>query len=216
MTSLPIMKKPLIPRMIGNKVAQCGIPSLSPCSFTPFRLNTSNQARNWCRAPKRRDGNCAKRCGTALFDFGEDNRIERMLRCGHAVRPKNYGSPFNHVIRSRLEPVAMNVCHCSRRATFLRTAVSQCVRGRSLEFPGIERRPSGRWGSAPACFRFLPQAPGLFDTHVLVGVVHHRIEPSASLCFREMSRGEPLLENLPKRLLLYRLIAIEESWASCL
>jgi hypothetical protein len=70
MTSLPIMKEALIPWVVGNAVAQRGMPPLPPRDCAPFRVAASNQARQFGRAPerfRRKDIHCD---GTAPFHLG--------------------------------------------------------------------------------------------------------------------------------------------------
>jgi hypothetical protein len=195
MTSLPIMKEPLIPRVVGDVVAQCGVPSLASRDCAPFGVAAPNQARQDGRTPQRprsQDIDCG---WTALFHFGPDNRIERVVRFGHAVHPEHQCPPFDNFGHGRLEPTSIHVLHRSHRTGFLRAALSQGVRRRNLEFPLIECRPVGRRGSAPVSFRPLPQTPGLFDTQVLVGVIDEGVEPSFGVCSREAFRREPFLED---------------------
>jgi hypothetical protein len=67
MTSLPIVKQALIPRVIGNMIAQCSAPTLSPRSFTPFRFDATNQARKDRRSPQQLRSEHINRDRTAPF-----------------------------------------------------------------------------------------------------------------------------------------------------
>src|SRR5579875_3822050 len=99
MTSLPIMKKALIPRVVGNVVVECGVPSLSPCSFTRLPLDSTHQATQDRLTPPR--SHYINRGGTTLFYFCQDDRIDRLVRSGHAIDPENQPSQLHKVGYSR-------------------------------------------------------------------------------------------------------------------
>src|SRR5207249_7615752 len=86
---------------------------------------------------------------------------------------------------------------------------------RNLDPPLLECRPLSGSGSAPVCFRALPQTPSLFDADILIGVIHHRVEPSAGLRTGKVFRRDSFLEKLPNRLMVGRVIPIEKARAAC-
>jgi hypothetical protein len=216
MTSLPIVKKALTTQMVGNVVPQCGVPSLSPRSFAPLRINAPNQARETGRIP----GGCClyyhNRPGVTLFNFRDSGGIERLVPFGHAVRPKNYGSPLHDLGHCSLERIAIDIFHRSDHMGISRGAmVDQPVRNCNLDPPLVECRPLSGSGSAPVCFRVLPQTPSLFDAHILVGVVHHGIEPPSGMFAGEAFRRDPFLEEFPDGLVFGGVASIQEARAAC-
>ena len=211
MTSLPIMKKSLVSRVVGNVVSQRGTPSLSPRSFTPVRLDSANQARERGRTPAAFRSDYTDRAGATVFNFRYNRGIERLVRFQDAVRPKDQPSPFHDIAYRRFEPIVIDVLHRGDHTRLFCEALSECVRGRNVELPLVECRPFAGLGSAPICFRSLPQTPGLFHADILVGVIHHGVEPSTGMCAGEVFRHDPFLEELPDRRMFGGLISMKKA-----
>jgi hypothetical protein len=215
MTSLPIMKNPLISRMVDDVVSQCGVPSLSPRSFPPVGFDSANQARENGRAPNQYRRGYANRVGRTLIDLRRDCGINRLVRFRNAVSPEDDSSPFHDVGDCRLEPIALDILHSGHDSGLFGHALSERVRHQNLALPLVECRPLSRFGSAPICLRLLPQSPGLVDAEILAGVIHHRVEPAAGLCARELLCRDPLLEALPDRLPEGGIVSIHKVRAAC-
>src|SRR5215471_11845640 len=107
MTSLAIMKEPLIPRVVSDVIAECRAPTPLTRSFAPFQVNASNQARQNWRTPQRLGSDYLNDSAAVLFDLGEDGRIDPLVRFGHAVRPENHGAALHDLIHRRLERIGI-------------------------------------------------------------------------------------------------------------
>src|SRR6516164_6604781 len=149
MTSLPIMKKPLISRVVDNVVSQRGVPYLSPPRFTPVRLESAKQAREHGRTPGAFRRDYADSPRATVFNFRDNRGIERLVRLGYAFRPQNHGSPLHDLGHRRFQPFAIDVLHRSGHTGLFCDALSERVRSQNLKLPLVECRPLGGLGSAP-------------------------------------------------------------------
>src|ERR1051326_8972839 len=214
MTSLPVMKKPLIPWVVDDMVSQRNVPSLSARSFTPVRLDSANQARERGRTPRTCRQAFANRLGRALTDLRRNGGSDRLGWFRNAVSPEGDGAAFHQLGDCGMGPVWFDILHRSNYASLFCDARGERVRPQNSELPLVECRPFGGLGSAPICSGPLPQTPGLLDAYILVGVIHHRVEPSTGPHVGEVFHRDPFVEEFPGGLALGRVVSVKKSGAA--
>jgi len=156
MISLPIMKKPLISRVVEDVISQRDVPSLSPRSFAPVRFDSANQARERRLTPKRCRRDYANCIGRTLTDLRRNSGIDRLAPFRNAICPKDHSSPFHDIGHRGFEPIAFDILHHSQHRVFFCDALrTDNKRDREYRFgPSLDpvRKSFSVWTQFGPCF----------------------------------------------------------------
>src|SRR5262249_25547763 len=132
----------------------------------------------------------------------------------NAVSPEDNGAAFHYIGDCGVESVLFDIFHRSNYASLFCDALSERVRPQNSELPLVECRPFSGLGSAPICSGPIPQTPCLLDAYILVGVIHHRVEPSTGPHVGEVFHRDPFVEEFPGGLVLAKVVSVKKTWAA--